>query len=291
MTPHAWRRVERWGVSSRRPSGRSGALLGLYAALSLVLLIVGDRLPQGWLRSIGAHLFAPVDRLVLTGDRIGAAWRESQELHRRITDLEGQVAALRQAGVENALLRDSLHLPPTRGYPLHAVEVLSLSGSPVPVAATLSAGRNRGIEVGDVIVNADGLLGRIGESYSNLSRVILLSDPASVVACEVESTGVLGMLRSTTAPTPRLVLTDVPLADTVRVGQRVLTSGLSLRYPRHIPVGRVARVEVGRSGLTQVIEVEPGARYSTLRHAFALMGTGARARASLEILPAEEEQP
>jgi rod shape-determining protein MreC len=261
---------------------RSGALLGLYAAFSLILLVVGDRLPQGWLRSIGAHLFAPVDRVVLTGDRLGAAWRESRQLHRRITELELQMARFRQAGVENERLRDSLQLPTLHAYSLHAVEVLSLSGTPVPVAATLSAGRNRGFEVGDIVMTSDGLLGRIGECYANLSRVILLSDPSSVVACEVESTGVLGMLRATTAPVPRLLLTGVPLSDTVRVGQRVLTSGLSLRYSRHLPVGRVARVDVGRSGLTQDVEIDPGAHYSTLRHAFILKGSGARARARIE---------
>lgn len=265
---------------------RSGALLGLYAALSLVLLVVGDHLPQGWLRSAGAHLFAPLDRIVLTGDRLGAAWRESRQLHQRIADLELQIARLRQAGVENSRLRDSLDLPAARGYALRAVEVLSLSGTPVPMAATLSAGRNRGIDVGDVVMTSDGLLGRVEETYAALSRVVLLSDPGSVVACEVESTGVLGMLRSTTAPVPRLLLTGVPLSDTVHVGQQVLTSGLSLRYPRNLPVGRIARVGVGRSGLTQEIEIAPGARYSTLRHAFILEGTGARARQSLRFDPA-----
>jgi cell shape-determining protein MreC len=76
------------------------------------------------------------------------------------------------------------------------------------------------------------------------------------------------------------VLTDVPLADTVRVGQRVMTSGLSLRYPRNLPVGRVASVGVGRTGLTQEIEVDPGARPSTLRHAFVLLESARSVTAS-----------
>jgi rod shape-determining protein MreC len=52
------------------------------------------------------------------------------------------------------------------------------------------------------------------------------------------------------------------------VGQRVLTSGLSRRYVRGIPVGSVVRVERDPRGLTQQVEVEPAARFSRLRHAF-----------------------
>jgi rod shape-determining protein MreC len=249
---------------------RSRTLLALYTAISLVLLVIGDRLPQAWLRGIGAHLFAPLDHVVLTGDRIGSAWRESRQLHQRIATLELENAELRGAAVENDSLRRALGLRTSMGFSLTPVEVLSLSGTPIPVAASLSAGRNRDIKVGDAVVTTSGLLGRIGESYPFASRVTLLTDPVSVVACEVESTGVLGLLRPTTAPYPRLLLTNVPLADTVRIGQMVLTSGMSRRYPRYLPVGRISRIGKEQSGLTQEIEVEAVARLSTVRHAFVL---------------------
>jgi rod shape-determining protein MreC len=252
---------------------RSTALLAIYTVVSLLLLVVGDRLPQGWLRGTGAQLFGPLDHVVLLGDRLGSAWRESRVLHQRIAMLELENAELRPAGVENDSLRRTLGLPVRGPYEFAPVEVLSLSGTPVPVAATLSAGRNRGLDVGDAVVTQQGLLGRIAECYSNASRVTLLTDPVSVVACEVESTGVHGLLRATTAPYPRLILTSVPLADTVQVGQRVLTSGMSRRFPRHLVVGHIARIGREQTGLTQEIEIEPGARLSTLRHAFVLRGS------------------
>jgi rod shape-determining protein MreC len=119
---------------------------------------------------------------------------------------------------------------------------------------------------------SDGLAGRIGEVYPTLSRVVLLTDPNAAVACEVESTGVLGVLRFSAAPNPRLVLTMVPFADTVRVGQRVLTSGLSRRYPRGIPVGHVVRLGTADRGLTQEIEIAPAARLTRMRYVFVIPG-------------------
>jgi rod shape-determining protein MreC len=250
----------------------SGVLLGLYATLALILLLTGDRIPQAGLRGTGAWLFAPFDRIVLVVDRLSAAWRENERLHERITRLEIEATRLRQAGVENVRLRDSLGLPAYRALQLRPVEVLALAGEPVPTAATLSAGAAQGVRVGDAVVTSEGLVGRVGEVYPGLSRVILLTDPNSAVACEVESTGVQGVLRFVTSPRSQLLLTGVPMADTVRLGQLVVTSGLSLRYPRGLPVGRIALLARDVSGLTHEIEIAPAARLSRLRHAFVVPG-------------------
>ncbi len=250
---------------------RSSVLLGAYAALSLLLLIVGDHIPQGALRGIGAWVFSPFDRVVLSADRIAAAWRENQQLHQRLAELEIENQRLRVAGVENLRLRDSLELPVPSGMTLRPVEVLALAGDAPPLAATVSAGRRQGVQEGDVVITREGLLGRVGEAWPSLARVVLLTDPNSAVACEVESTGVLGVLRAAPAPDPHLVLTGVPLSDTVRSGQRVITSGLTARYPRGLPVGRVVRAVRDPSGLTQEVEIEPAARLSRIRHAFVLV--------------------
>jgi rod shape-determining protein MreC len=230
--------------------------------------------PQAALRGAGAWVFAPIDRIVLTADRMAAAWRENQRLHQTVAEMMIENQRLRAAGVENQRLREELGLPTYHGYAMRPVEVLALSGEAVPAAATLSAGTRQGVHAGDPVVTRDGLLGRVGESYPTLSRVVLLTDQNSAVAAEVESTGVLGVLRFTTAPHPRLVLTSVPLADTVRIGQRVLTSGLSRLYPRQLPIGSVAKIGRDPSGLMQDVEVEPFARLSRIRHAFVLVKPG-----------------
>lgn len=251
---------------------RSVVLVTTYATLSLFLLVVGDHLPGAWLRGMGAALFAPVDRLVLTGDRVNAAWRENTTLHQRIASLELEVARLRMQGSENRVLREQLRLPAWHDLPLRAVEVLSLSGDPVPAAATLSAGRDEGVHTGDAVLAHEGLVGRVTEVWPHLSRASLLTDPNLAVACEVETTGVHGVLRVVLVPRPRLMLGAVPLADTVRVGERIVTSNLSLRFPRGIPVGRVVRVQRDPSGLMQEVEVAPHASLSRLRQAFVAPG-------------------
>ena len=254
------------------PAERRGSvLLGVFAGLSLLLLVVGDRLPTAWLRSAGAFVFSPLDHIVLTADRLVAAWRENKSLQIRVAQLEVENQSLRSAGVENRVLRQQFDLPLPFPVQLKPVEILALSGEPIPTAATVSAGARQAIRVGDAVLTREGLLGRVSEVYVHQSRVVLLTDPGSAVACEVESTMVQGVLHFSGLPRPRLLLTGVPMADTVKIGQRIVTSGLSRRYPRAIPVGVVAGIGRDPSGLTQEIEVAPAARWSRLRHAFVAL--------------------
>ena len=256
------------------PAQRHSALtLGLCACTSLLLLMTGERLPTASLRGVGAFLFAPFDRVVLAADRLASAWRENQQLHLQVAALELENQRLRTGGQENQRLRQLLDLPPVSGRPVKPVEILSFSGEGLVTAATLSGGRRAGIHDGDAVVTIDGLLGRVSEVYETQSRAVLLADPNLTVACEVESTGVLGVVRFVSSPHPRLVLTHVPLGDTVRVGERVLTSGLSHLFPRGLLVGRIAAVGRDVSGLTQDIEIDPAARLSRVRHAFVVAGT------------------
>lgn len=243
-----------------------------YAALSLLLLVVGEGIPTAALRGAGALVFEPFDRITLAGDRALLAWRENEELHRRLTLLELQNRQLRGEQYENQRLRTQLGLPEWRGLTVRPVEVLALSGDPTPTSATLSAGAKHGVNVGDAVMTSDGLIGRVSEVYGSLSRASLLTDPNLAVACEVESTGVNGILRYTQSPRPRLLITAVPLADTIRVGERIITSDLSVRFPRGIPVGIVTRTTQDASGLMQEIEVRPTAQLSRMRHAFVVPG-------------------
>lgn len=252
---------------------RSVVLVTVYAGLSLLLLVVGERIPASWLRGTGAVIFAPFDSAAGAFDRLFTSWNENTGLHEKIARLEVDNARLRLMAAETPRLRAQLGLSVWRGLTLKPVEVLALGGGePMPDAATLSAGLEDGVQVGDAVLTSDGLIGRVTESWPQLSRATLITDPNQAVACEVETTGVNGILRFVPTPRPRLVLSAVAIADTVRVGELVVTSDLSLRFPRGVPVGTVSRIGHDATGLMQEIEIAPAARLARLRHAFVAPG-------------------
>ncbi len=244
-----------------------------YAALSLLLLVVGEHIPVTWLRGVGAVMFAPFDRAVGVFDHLFVSWDENDQLHERVARLEVENARLQLMASENGRLREQAGLTAWRGLSLKPVEVLALGGgTPLPDAATLSAGSAEGIRVGDAVLTSEGLVGRVSEVWTHLSRATLITDPNQAVACEVETTGVQGVLRFSASPRPRLLLSAISVADTVRVGERIATSDISVRFPRGIPVGTVSSLERDATGLMQVIEVAPAARLARLRLAFVAPG-------------------
>src|SRR5947207_335015 len=78
--------------------------------------------------------------------------------------------------------------------------------------------------------------------HARTASVGLLTDPNAPIACEVVGTGVRGVLKFRFGAEPGLYLTAVPLTDTVKVGERIVTSATSLLFPAGIPVGRVTQV-------------------------------------------------
>ena len=101
---------------------------------------------------------------------------------------------MRSAGVEKRRLHTCWNCRGEDAAP--PAEVLALGGESLPSSATISTGRQKNAHVGDVVVTEDGLLGRVSEVYGSMARVVLLTDPNSAVAAEVESTSVLGVCGS-----------------------------------------------------------------------------------------------
>ncbi|NNE40406.1 MAG: rod shape-determining protein MreC [Marinicaulis sp.] len=101
----------------------------------------------------------------------------------------------------------------------------------------VNAGRKRNIENGQAVVDDRGLLGRIVDTGSNASRVLLLTDIQSRIPVYVEGADVEGILVGNTRAKPLISFTASNDDVEVIPGQRVLTSGAGGTLPRALPVG------------------------------------------------------
>jgi rod shape-determining protein MreC len=146
-------------------------------------------------------------------------------------------------------------------------------GEPWALSYQISGGNDRGFKVGEAVVAPEGLIGRISSVGGDESSVALLTDPAVAVACEVIPSGARGTVRFRVEERPALYLFHVPLTDTVRVGDVVVTSGASTLFPAGLPVGFVARLGRDPDGLLQEIEVRPAAPLTRLREVFVVVDT------------------
>ncbi len=126
---------------------------------------------------------------------------------------------------------------------------------------TLSKGTLHGIEVNMPIITEEGLVGHITEVGATWSKAVLITETASAVGGYIERSGVLGVVEGTyelrTDGVCRMVYIE-PDSD-IRVGDKVLSSGMGGVYPRGIVIGRVTEISVDENTRTLTALIEPSA--------------------------------
>lgn len=126
---------------------------------------------------------------------------------------------------------------------------------------TLSKGTLHGIEVNMPIITEEGLVGHITEVGATWSKAVLITETASAVGGYIERSGVLGVVEGTyelrSEGTCRMVYIE-PDSD-IRVGDKVLSSGMGGVYPRGILIGRVSEISVDENTRTLTALIEPSA--------------------------------
>jgi rod shape-determining protein MreC len=112
----------------------------------------------------------------------------------------------------------------------------------------VNAGRENNVEVGQAVVDDNGLVGRIVEAGSTASRILLLTDIQSRIPVYIEGADIEGILVGNTRNDPVISFTETAQHVEAQPGQRILTSGAGGALPRGLPVG-VVRGET-RGGIT-----------------------------------------
>ncbi|MEZ5893397.1 MAG: rod shape-determining protein MreC [Parvularculaceae bacterium] len=127
---------------------------------------------------------------------------------------------------------------PPEAQPISAF-VIGESNDAFARSMIVNAGRANNVEVGQAVVDEDGLVGRIVEAGSGAARVLLLTDIQSRIPVYVEGADLEGILTGTTRRRPVISYTEDVDDVVIAPGQRVLTSGAGGALPRGLPVGVV----------------------------------------------------
>jgi rod shape-determining protein MreC len=128
--------------------------------------------------------------------------------------------------------------------PMASARVVSDSRGPFANTRLADAGSERGIQVGNPVLNERGLVGRIVGVAQGASRVLLLTDIASRTPVMIDRTNARAILTGDGGPNPKLeYLRGV---DPIQQGDRVVTSGDGGVVPRGLPVGAAVKGLDGR---------------------------------------------
>jgi rod shape-determining protein MreC len=128
--------------------------------------------------------------------------------------------------------------------PMVAARVVSDTRGPFANTRLADAGSEKGVVVGNPVMNERGLVGRVVGVPNGASRVLLLTDIASRTPVMIDRTNARAILTGDGGPNPKLeYLRGV---DPIKEGDRVVTSGDGGVVPRGLPVGAAVKGLDGR---------------------------------------------
>ena len=164
---------------------------------------------------------------------------QNRDLRRELQDMKAWREAALQLEQENAVLRDlnNVRLDPELTWVTGVV--LADSGSPFRQSVLLNVGARDGILDGWPVMDGIGLAGRISGVGQDSSRVLLLTDTSSRIPVTIQPSGQRAILAGDNTIAPPLDFIEDP--DSIRPGDRVVTSGDGGLFPADILVGQVVR--------------------------------------------------
>lgn len=238
--------------SSRVLRARLAAVALVAVALVLVQplrqsLLTVLRWPFTALRA-GVHILLLLPRLPVLLEERGAL---RAQLARRELELADAREQLRRILQTDALRAET-------GSSGILAGVIGRSTVPTQHTLLLDRGRQHGLALEAVIVDASGVLGRVIDVQPATALALLITDPESRIAALVERSRETGLLLGQGLGQCELVYLEAQ-AD-VEAGDRVVTAGLGGPFPKGLLLGFVARVARDEAAGTAVAAVRPAAQ-------------------------------
>ncbi len=140
---------------------------------------------------------------------------------------------------------------------------------------TINRGERDGVRVRDTVLavynGVPALAGKIIETSTSTSRVMLVSDPMSSVTCSIKDRGTDALLEGLNGKYLRL--NYIPPDSNIAVGDTIVVSPVSVMYPAGITIGRVVELYPKEAFMTFLsARIEPAVNIGGISDVFVLAG-------------------
>jgi rod shape-determining protein MreC len=243
----------------------------LYSMLSVVLMLVDNRFSvSSVIRNQASALLSPVwwlaSRPYSVWLNVNTIYQSNQGLRNQLAVLEDRQLksdiAIKQMAFmqsENTALRTLLSAKQRLNYNARLVELVSMNADPSQKRFVIDSGANFNVHVGQVVIDARGLIGQVSEVYAQKSLVISITDADHALPVIVSRSGFRSIVFGQ-GKDQILSLANLTPSDDIKVGDVLLTSGVGGRFPAGIPVGVVKQFKQDEALAFISAQVKPYAR-------------------------------
>ncbi len=214
--------------------------------------------------------------------------QNNAELERRVLELSQVSQQFLALKLENERLRELLGSRARLPAEVLVAELVGVVPAPNTHQVIIDKGRDSGVQVGQAVIDAEGLFGQVVEVDAFTSRVLLITDADHAVPVQVNRNGVRSIAGGT-GEMERLQLEQVSVTADIREGDLLETSGLGGRFPRGYPVGYVETVLIEPTAPFAAVTVRPLAALDRSRHVLVVFSR--REDADGGVVPENETEP
>jgi len=190
--------------------------------------------------------------------------------------LEADRARLVVLQAENDRLREELEFKRRRrDLKTVAAHVIGKDLSPYGriLRVALDTGGDSGLDEGMPVINATGLVGRVLRVSGDYAEVMLVVDARSVVNVRVLDKGVTGTVTGTSSPYNYVArMSYLRRAESLEVGDLLVTSGHDKVFPPGLPVGTIRSLEERQRDVEYELQVTPSVNLAALEEVQIVVG-------------------
>jgi rod shape-determining protein MreC len=119
--------------------------------------------------------------------------------------------------------------------------VIANSGGAYVRTVMIDAGGEQQVGRGEAAITGEGLVGRLTEVGTRAARVLLITDLNSRIPVTIDGSKTNAVLAGDNSERPRLIYLSAQ--DTVKIGDRIVTTGEGGVFPPGLPVGIVSAID------------------------------------------------
>ncbi len=201
--------------------------------------------------------------------------QQNLELKQTVDRLRLEQAELLEDAQQGQRLQQLLGFEQHYIYSTVPAQVFGSSGSDQAKVFYIDKGAAEGLKRDMPVISADGIVGKVRDVFPHTAQVLAINDQTSGAGVILETTRIRGMLKGNAAG--ELEVVGLMSDQRIKPGEKVLTAGGDLIFPRGLPVGTVKKVvpDPERDSFIDVM-VTPAAHLDRLDEVLVITSTEPR---------------
>jgi rod shape-determining protein mreC len=231
---------------------------------------------SGAVQKLGFNIISTIsNKFVSIRDSFSGSSKQKE-----IEELKSENAKLKTQLIENTISKDNLKqlqalqkslkfVTDKNSSAFVSADIVAKNSGNYYKTFTISAGSAQGVKSDSIVVNGEGLVGRVYEISKNYCKAISLLDNRTPISFEIVGrNNDTGMIMQ---DTDVVQISDESLVkgymfdanSPVKVGEMITTSGLGL-YPSGIPIGKIEQVIPDEKNILKYVVVRPFVDFTNL---------------------------